>query len=209
MASPRRCRSEGYGMDVSSLPATPMEAREVGSAYFFNGKPCPRGHVVARYTKGGRCSFCTREDSARRRGREFDGTNKRSSVNFTRIKAFSEQSATYISSSPCPHGHFVRWTLTSNCVECDRAARARRSEARKYYRIKKLYGLDAAEYEAMMGGSCAICGAKASDTFKLHVDHCHESGRVRGVLCNKCNQGLGLFNDSGALLLAAMEYLKK
>jgi hypothetical protein len=53
---------------------------------------------------------------------------------------------------------------------------------------------------------CAICGGNRS-TRAMVVDHCHETGRVRGVLCNKCNLALGGFDDSIEMLRKAIEHL--
>ncbi len=55
------------------------------------------------------------------------------------------------------------------------------------------------------GGGCAICGKPPGD-IALHVDHCHETGRVRGLLCFSCNAGLGQFRHDPDLLYQAMEY---
>lgn len=78
--------------------------------------------------------------------------------------------------------------------------------------LRRLYGITLEEYDLMFsnqGGRCAIC-MKHQDEFKkkLHVDHCHTTGKVRGLLCQKCNQGIGLFNDDKDLLIKASEYLK-
>lgn len=54
-------------------------------------------------------------------------------------------------------------------------------------------------------GKCDICFSVA----KLHVDHCHESGEVRGLLCGPCNRGLGLLRDSGPILISAATYLAR
>lgn len=54
-------------------------------------------------------------------------------------------------------------------------------------------------------GICCICKTKQN----LVVDHCHITGRVRGLLCSKCNFGLGFFKDSILSLESAIEYLKK
>lgn len=72
----------------------------------------------------------------------------------------------------------------------------------KQYRIKNLYGLSSEEYDALQK-ECALCGA----TERLVVDHNHDTGEVRGVLCHKCNLGLGMFNDDTALLFRAIDYL--
>lgn len=45
--------------------------------------------------------------------------------------------------------------------------------------------------------------------YKLHVDHCHQTGKIRGLLCQKCNMALGLLNDSVEILETAIRYLKK
>lgn len=61
---------------------------------------------------------------------------------------------------------------------------------------RKRYGITLADYDAMLaaqGGGCAICGSKKSGPkgFCFAVDHCHKTGAVRGLLCNKCNSNLG------------------
>jgi hypothetical protein len=57
------------------------------------------------------------------------------------------------------------------------------------------------------GLKCAVCGAKDGVTF--HLDHCHGSGRERGVLCSRCNQALGLMQDDPARLRRAADYLEQ
>lgn len=79
---------------------------------------------------------------------------------------------------------------------------------RRAYTIKKLYGLSVAEYEtlaARQNGTCAIC--KETPRRKLCVDHCHETKKVRGLLCVGCNLALGHFSTNH-LLRAATSYLQ-
>jgi len=57
---------------------------------------------------------------------------------------------------------------------------------------------------------CEICGKTVTENKKdLAIDHCHTTGKIRGVLCDSCNLGLGKFKDDLTLLSAAVEYLKK
>lgn len=57
--------------------------------------------------------------------------------------------------------------------------------------------------------SCAICNQIHSNTKKLHVDHCHKTGKVRGLLCSNCNNGMGKLGDSIERLNLVINYLKK
>ena len=74
------------------------------------------------------------------------------------------------------------------------------------------YGLGFEQYEAMLVeqcASCKICGTHTSETSRgLVIDHCHVTGKVRGLLCNACNAGLGMFRDSEDSLMAAAAYLR-
>jgi hypothetical protein len=74
---------------------------------------------------------------------------------------------------------------------------------------KSLYGITDDDYKRLLeeqGGVCAICGSSRGWR-ELCVDHCHDTKRVRGLLCSNCNTGLGFFLDNPALLIAANEYL--
>lgn len=111
--------------------------------------------------------------------------------------------------------------VATNCRACAAALtrerrqrdpeRARRNERRK--RLKQTYGISEADYDRMLakqGGRCAICRARYADGEggRLHVDHDHATGVVRGLLCAACNTGLGCFSDSTMALLAAVAYLE-
>ncbi len=79
--------------------------------------------------------------------------------------------------------------------------------------VKAKYGITPEEYEAIkqeQNFCCAICGKseEANGRF-LAADHCHTTGKVRGLLCKCCNLGLGQFKDDPALLSLAVEYLRK
>jgi hypothetical protein len=71
------------------------------------------------------------------------------------------------------------------------------------------YGIGLEEYNEILfrqNGKCAICGAEPSNK-NLYIDHNHETGKVRGLLCPRCNFGLGHFKDSSVLLKSAIDYL--
>lgn len=117
------------------------------------------------------------------------------------------------------------------CRECSRASSRRWREANRelsrakarewneahpeYTREKhfqRRYGISLEEYDRMdaeQEGRCAICGKACRTGKRLGVDHCHETGDVRGLLCRTCNAGLGQFGDSLDMLRSAVEYLTK
>lgn len=77
----------------------------------------------------------------------------------------------------------------------------------RHYHLKRRYGIGADEFDELVrlqGGVCAICGRPDPE----HVDHSHETGAVRGILCFNCNGGLGQFRDSIDALVAAASYVR-
>lgn len=80
----------------------------------------------------------------------------------------------------------------------------------KVYQIKKYYGITEDEYIALRNKQknlCAICKKSLPDS--LHIDHCHKTNAVRGMLCFSCNSGMGHFSDDPVKLRAAARYLIK
>jgi len=78
----------------------------------------------------------------------------------------------------------------------------------KNYNLKKFYGITLEEYDAMVikqNGQCLICNKKK----KLFVDHHHLTKKLRGLLCDKCNPGLGFFDDDVNILKSAILYLQQ
>jgi hypothetical protein len=79
------------------------------------------------------------------------------------------------------------------------------------YKLKKNYGITLAQYNEMLtnqNNSCLICNTNQNElSKKLVVDHDHLTGKVRGLLCDKCNRGLGHFNDNIETLIQAIKYL--
>ena len=82
--------------------------------------------------------------------------------------------------------------------------------------IKHTYNITPEQYEDMLAaqnGGCKLCGRKQGENVgsnkngKLHVDHCHDTGTVRGLLCMTCNTKLGAFEHDSEWLLRALDYL--
>ena len=80
-------------------------------------------------------------------------------------------------------------------------------------RLYTMYGIMVEDYETMRSeqkGCCAICGKHESKcTKRLHIDHCHATGKVRGLLCGSCNTAIGLLGDDIERLKYAIRYLQK
>jgi hypothetical protein len=85
-------------------------------------------------------------------------------------------------------------------------------------KLKYGYGLTTEDYDKLynlQGGKCAICQVEGTPYFEahptqnyFHVDHCHHTKQVRGLLCTNCNSGMGKLKDSEILLGRALDYLK-
>lgn len=98
--------------------------------------------------------------------------------------------------------------------ERHRKARAGWNARSHEYFLTYRYGITLADYEALLatqGGRCAICGTDrpGGNLTKWSVDHCHDSTKVRGLLCAACNMGIGQLGDDPARLRAAAEYIEQ
>jgi len=100
-------------------------------------------------------------------------------------------------------------------------AKSRKANPDRHWarRLKYKYGISLADYNRllqMQKEACAICGRSSNYDSrwgtrmrKLRVDHCHETGLVRGLLCQKCNMGISYFERNSDWLKAATEYLSQ
>jgi DNA-directed RNA polymerase subunit RPC12/RpoP len=98
--------------------------------------------------------------------------------------------------------------LQYECKKCRASVNA--TYDRAAYHRKRAYGITLTEYEGMafsQDWKCAICGSKTEKD--LLVDHNHDTGQVRGLLCHTCNTGIGYLKDSTAVLRGAIEYLEE
>lgn len=87
--------------------------------------------------------------------------------------------------------------VASRCLPCSVSSR---------YDISAQGYLDLLEAQ---NASCAVCSRKPELPCTLHVDHCHQTGKVRGLLCRPCNLGMGYFRDNTANLKSAVAYLER
>ncbi len=89
--------------------------------------------------------------------------------------------------------------------------KARKKYERFRYLLRKSYGLSVQTYEAMssaQGGLCAVCHEACKTYPRLSVDHCHSSGRVRGLLCANCNVALGMLHEDPERIDALARYMR-
>ena len=152
------------------------------AAQTFIGKPCLACGGTFRYS-GGQCVKCN-------------------------------QRAQMVEGTPCRAcGGTLRYASTNKCVSCKRTA-ARKFQSTHFSRYgshfyKKL-GVSMADYFAIAEAqewACKICGNIPKT--RMHLDHCHKTMQVRGLLCGTCNKGLGQFKDNPELLDAAARYLRR
>ena len=122
------------------------------------------------------------------------------------------------------HGVFLR----SLCLACERekgklyreknagnvAFRLKRNVSSYKSNLVKKYGIDIEFYNKLLEkqeGKCSICLSeknKIKNRDRLEVDHCHSTGKIRGLLCSSCNRALGLLGEDSRRLKRALEYLE-
>ncbi|MGC2429272.1 MAG: endonuclease VII domain-containing protein [Nitrososphaeraceae archaeon] len=115
--------------------------------------------------------------------------------------------------------------LRSNCKEChneDIKERNNRPNSYtktpeyklkyKHWNLQRKFGISLEDYNKLLkiqGNTCAICKEPCSSGKNLAVDHNHITGEVRGLLCEKCNQGIGALRENPELIMSAYEYLER
>lgn len=134
-------------------------------------------------------------------------------------RTLRDQGEKFYEGRPChkPNHGSLRYTANAGCVACNKEWRRTHKESEQYrrrrYHRKAAYGIAPDDYDRMLAEQdyrCLICGIFHEDAVHgtLCVDHDHDSGAVRGLLCHKCNSALGQLQDSSELLFKAAEYLK-
>jgi len=104
------------------------------------------------------------------------------------------------------------------CSESNKAWARKNRRTTKNSELKHVYGITLVEVETLYDiqeGLCAICSVSISlegqtnKNLKVHIDHNHKTGDIRGLLCGKCNSGLGMFKDKPSILENALSYLNE
>lgn len=187
-----------------AYPSVTQAAKELGFNYSCVSKRLEKGMTPEQAFEiepfpewfiAGKGQFAAARKNERERQEKI--TNKRKCSSCKNILPLSEFSKFYRSKS---HSYYY------NCKNC---------QSDRYLRYR--YGISVNEYAKLIdrqGNKCAICSKDlnlkkntAKRSLDVAVDHCHSSGKVRGLLCASCNQGLGLFKDSIATLENAINYL--
>jgi hypothetical protein len=98
---------------------------------------------------------------------------------------------------------------SASAKESDERDPVRKLMGRQRHNYKMRYGITPEHKLKMLkdqNNKCSICPTELTFT-SAHIDHCHKTGQIRGILCSKCNHGIGLFKDSPNLLRLAIKYL--
>jgi hypothetical protein len=131
--------------------------------------------------------------------------------NLLRQEAKARGDIIYNRGIPCGNGHTgPRYVKTNHCVECEKAAKLKHRKETKnewFTNLKRNYGLSKEAYFLILKNQnekCAICKSDLNKV-KACVDHCHDTNKVRGILCHNCNVGIGnLKHNSEFLRIAAL-----
>lgn len=153
------------------------------SSKYFEGKPCQKCGGTLRYLKRKRCVSCRAN---------YETKYRVSPKGIKRKMAYDAKPAVIArriaySAQPETKARLIKWHLL------------------------RTYGMTVEEYNRMFflqKGSCPICNTKLLQGRTTHVDHDHKTGKIRGLLCEPCNQALGLFRDDPQRCRNAAKYLE-
>ena len=163
----------------------PKQIAEDKGDITYEGTPCKREGHTLRYTKSNQCVQCDKKW----------------------VHPRSDGKLTY-EGTPCSYGHTLRYTVRGQCVQCqknyemDRRSTLEGKKSHSRSRLKRQYGITEYDWLKMyeeQGGKCLIlsCTVTSHDRWweqgskGFCVDHCHKTGKIRGLLCAECNKGTG------------------
>ena len=158
-----------------------------------------------------RCKTCSQEITGRCSRAKYCSVNCQRQRNYLVIKAqTAKKFSTPVACKGCGMEFFR--SLSGKKIFCTDGCKSRyhstqNRQANRWKRIEKEYGITRFDWEQLMSnqnGACAICTVELR---MPHTDHDHKTGRVRGLLCQKCNQAIGLMMESPENLMRAARYL--
>jgi hypothetical protein len=105
----------------------------------------------------------------------------------------------------------------ARCIDCVKSSYRPNHEKYRARELQRKYGITAQEYDSLLqaqNGVCAVCGNPEKITMykkviSLCVDHCHTTGKIRGLLCSACNKALGALEDSPERVEALLNYIQQ
>lgn len=164
-----------------------LRAVAAGLKTYFTILPCRLGHGERYVNKRAQCAECVRQNSLKKYWKD------------------PEKPRTYSANYRVRNHDKVKATQREWSKKYPDRARAAK--------LRSNFGITPAQWDEIFtrqGSCCAICKATESNhKSDWHTDHCHTSGKVRGVLCHHCNTGLGLSRDSIPILKSMIAYLER
>ena len=166
------------------------KAKEAGNKTYESGTQCKVCGSYEKYVSSYGCVPCSIESGLKK-------LNNEELMSKYRTK---EKKQTWLDDNPEKRKGYVRKYNNKNTTK---------KRVKEYYEnnkeelrgknLKRMYGIDVDEYNTLLENQnnvCAICKKECESGKRLAVDHCHESNKVRGLLCTKCNTAIGLFDNS-------------
>ena len=201
-----------YHEEFSKYPNNAFSAKALNEIYYYTGRKCIRGHISPRYASSSNCVQCIAEKRGNVKINKRGKSSKRTKENQELAEiAHAKGFMTYKPTNPCPYGHFERYVTTNNCVLCNEISKEKRRSNARWARIKKIYNLSKDEFYKKLekqNNVCPICMKKL--TLKnSHIDHNHKTGVIRDILCNKCNQAIGMIDEDVTRLIRINTYIEK
>lgn len=187
--------------NLDALPKSRKEALAIGAKYYFLNKVCPHGHNDRRTADNGTCVPCIRIRTAPHEKTEKRKEQKRKYGKRYRASGKGKASAKKYAQSEKGKAKKRAYNATTKGKECNRNSE-----------LKKNFGITISEFKELIclqHNKCAICNTEFEEGKNAHMDHCHESGKNRGILCFTCNAALGMFKDNPKTLQSAIRYLRR
>ena len=178
-----------------------LTAKKNNAVHYFRIKPCIKCNANLFYTNNKTCVKCVTNAKLRSEANE----------NLAKEAQLLGQT-TYIPDKPCKYDHQLRYVNSNNCVECGKLIRIKLKNTTRIKRIEKEYNLSEEQYWELVdnqNSSCKLCDLYVEDNFKLHIDHCHNTEKIRALLCTNCNRGIGHLKHDPALLRKAALYCEE